>query len=454
MDLFQKLREIDHSSVAQIIPMYSAVVEFIRFNLFDFKAVTARGESEWCPAHYLAVVLRGSDPADVQIFDLGEADLIDSMVAQFRSHITHEADYGGSRGLGALADEQDELEAQTLHGLNLQYQVFKPLKRTLQGCRHLIFAPDGDLTRLPFEILPTGDNRYLIDDFEISYLSTVRDLLRFGLKRTFQPNESILIADPDFNLGSDMVDEGQIAKGTHSRALMSSIGPAKQLPATRTEGKRIGDMLQIRPWFEGDALEARVKSCRSPRILHLATHGFFLADQQRNLNRNSRGLGAVGWQSGFAADSLLESNIENPLLRSGLVLAGFNTWLKGENPPEEAEDGILTAEDVTGLNLLATDLVVLSACETGLGEIRTGEGVFGLRRAFILAGAKTLVMSLWGVPDQETQELMEEFYRRVLAGQSRAGALREAQLMIREKHPDPFFWGAFICQGDPSPMDS
>ncbi|GAH33692.1 unnamed protein product, partial [marine sediment metagenome] len=115
-------------------------------------------------------------------------------------------------------------------------------------------------------------------------------------------------------------------------------------------------------------------------------------------------------------------------------------------------DGILTAEDVSGLDLLATGLVVLSACETGLGEIRTGEGVFGLRRAFVLAGAKTLVMSLWKVPDQETQELMEDFYRRVLQGKSRADALREAQLAIRTNHPDPLYWGAFICQGDPSPL--
>jgi CHAT domain-containing protein len=102
--------------------------------------------------------------------------------------------------------------------------------------------------------------------------------------------------------------------------------------------------------------------------------------------------------------------------------------------------------------LLATDPVVLSACETGLGEVRTGEGVFGLRRAFVLAGARTLVMSLWKVPDAQTQELMEDFYRRILAGQPRADALRQAQLALRAKHPDPFYWGAFICQGEPGPL--
>ena len=140
------------------------------------------------------------------------------------------------------------------------------------------------------------------------------------------------------------------------------------------------------------------------------------------------------------------------MLRSGLALAGVNSWLKGGSPPGEAEDGLLTAEDVSGLDLLDTDLVVLSACETGLGEIHVGEGVFGLRRAFVLAGAKTLVMSLWKVPDQQTQELMVDFYGRILAGRARADALREAQLALKAKYPDPLYWGAFICQGNPGPL--
>jgi len=110
------------------------------------------------------------------------------------------------------------------------------------------------------------------------------------------------------------------------------------------------------------------------------------------------------------------------------------------------------AEDAAGLDLLDTDLVVLSACETGLGEVSVGEGVFGLRRAFVLAGARTLVMSLWKVPDEQTQELMEDFYHRMLGTdgkppQPRAEALRDAQLAVKARHPQPFYWGAFICQG-------
>jgi hypothetical protein len=187
----------------------------------------------------------------------------------------------------------------------------------------------------------------------------------------------------------------------------------------------------------------------------VATHGFFLPDQEQVPNASSHGQGLDFEEFSGATDGLARLSgpmMENPMLRSGLALAGANTWLKGGSPPDEAEDGLLTAEDVTGLDLLATELVVLSACQTGLGKIHVGEGVFGLRRAFVLAGAKTLVMSLWKVPDEQTQELMVDFYQRLMAGEGRAEALRQAQLAMKAKYPDPFYWGAFICQGDPSPL--
>src|SRR5262249_18973247 len=155
----------------------------------------------------------------------------------------------------------------------------------------------------------------------------------------------------------------------------------------------------VKPWLADAVLEGRLKAVRSPRILHLATHGFFLSDEHRDPEDGR------AWVAGEALGRLSGVRLENPLLRSGLALAGANTWLRRKRPPAEAEDGLLTAEDVTGMDLGATELVVLSACETGLGEVQVGEGVFGLRRAFALAGARTLVMSLWKVPDQQTQEL-------------------------------------------------
>jgi len=282
-----------------------------------------------------------------------------------------------------------------------------------------------------------------------------------------------VIADPDFDLGPKVERGGffsklfgrrakedtksafpgqkdQSAPGRRSRDFNANQWHFGRLPATRVEGVQIGRLLGVSPWLQTDALEARLKQRRSPRILHLATHGFFLADQERDPNKEARAFGALSGDLGRLSGPLPE----NPLLRSGLALAGANAWLNERPLPPEAEDGLLTAEDVSGLDLLDTELVVLSACETGLGEIRTGEGVFGLRRAFVLAGAKTLVMSLWKVPDDATRALMVDFYHRLLAGEGKADALRNAQQTLRAKpeYADPYFWGAFICQGDPGPL--
>ena len=186
----------------------------------------------------------------------------------------------------------------------------------------------------------------------------------------------------------------------------------------------------------------------SPRILHLATHGFFLTDQQFESLTGQRRLQ-------FEDEPLpADMRIENPLLRSGLALAGANIGLKSGKI--EGSDGLLTAEEVLGLRLQGTELVVLSACNTGTGEVKTGEGVYGLRRAFVQAGAKGLVMSMWPVPDEETKELMEVFYRHVSGGKmSRSEALRQAalhQMQVAEERygrAHPLFWGAFVYLGEP-----
>jgi CHAT domain-containing protein len=266
-----------------------------------------------------------------------------------------------------------------------------------------------------------------------------RDVLRFEVEPSVESRPPLIAADPDFDLGS--ASEGaSSAEGV----------PFERLHGTREEGERIAAILGTEPLLEDRVLETMIKDCGSPQILHVATHGFFLPSSPKDPNEEWLDLGIIG---SLGSDGLSRlSQVENPLLRSGLALAGANTFLEGAGLPEEAEDGLLTAEDVTGMDLLATELVVLSACETGLGEVNVGEGVYGLRRAFVLAGARTLVMSLWKVPDKQTQELMENFYRRLLEGQPRAEALREAQLAMKERYPDPLYWGAIICQGDPDPL--
>lgn len=452
MNLEKKLRDVDRQVVAFALPENSALVEFVRYGMYDCRAVASRGEREWQPSRYVAFVLPAGRPDSVAMIDLGEADGIDRMIATFRSAITGTSDSRGSRDLGAVHPAQPA-SASLDAGLELRARLFDPLRPALSGCVRLFIAPDGDVSRLPLEVLPGANGDRLIDTYWISYLGAGRDAARLSLPSAPSKQPAIVIADPDFDFGQG-APAGNLppsSQGRQSREFNRSSIEFGRLPGTRVEGNRISAMLAVEPWLDAGALEKRLKACVSPRILHLATHGFFLSDQRGDGEKGSRGLGAIADTEGALAPGF-GIDLENPLLRSGLALSGANTWSRGGTPPEDAEDGILTAEDVAGLNLTGTEMAVLSACETGLGEIRTGEGVFGLRRAFVLAGARTLVMSLWKVPDEQTQELMEGFYRRALAGQPRAQALRDAQIALKAAYPDPLYWGAFICQGDPGPL--
>jgi tetratricopeptide (TPR) repeat protein len=461
MNLERKLRAADHRAVALALPEGVALVEFVRFRVFDFHAVHARGEQPWQLNRYVAFVLRAGAPDDVRMIDLGQAEPIDLLIADFRAGII-DAVRGRDMTPSMQAEVPPPAATEGL-GTRLRAAVFDRLMPALGGYTRLLIAPDGGLTRLPFEILPRDDGGRLIDAYRISYLSCGRDTLRLGVPASDPPTSALLFADPDFDLeanGRSVPDPVTTARAAGRRSRDLDRGRDAyhfdRLPGTRAEGERVAALLGVRPALGAAATEGRLKAeCRSPRILHLATHGFFLPDQQPELRDMAPGLGGdpIGWAAqGFGAGRLSGPGMENPMLRSGLALAGANSWLKAGHPPEEAEDGLLTAEDVTSLDLLATELVVLSACETGLGRVHVGEGVFGLRRAFVLAGARTLVMSLWKVPDEQTQQLMVNFYQLLRAGEGRAEALRHAQLDLKAKHPEPFYWGAFICQGDPSPL--
>ncbi len=438
MDLRRRLADVGRRAVVEALPSGTALVEFLRFDPRDF-AAGAR-----LPARYLAFVLQAGDRDSVRMVDLGEASEIDRLITEVRGELT-----GRSRARTGPAA-----------GARLRQAVFDPLLPVLAGRRRLLLAPDGDLARLPFEVLPQGRGEYLIDRYEISYLATARDLLRLTAAVPVPGGEPVVVAAPDFDCGDASGDDPPAAGPGLST---STAQPFAELPGTREEGCRVADLLarhcgiEVRPWLGAAALERPLKEVRSPWILHLATHGFFLPDVPSAAGPwpaegALRGLGRAGGSDGMTAARLLVPPRVNPLLRSGLALAGANWKAGGFVPPPAAEDGILTAEDVTGLRLEGTQMVVLSACKTGLGEHRVGEGVFGLRRSFVLAGARTLVISLWNVPDEATRELMERFYRRVLAGEPRAVALRRSQLEIKQRHPHPFFWGAFICQGEPGPL--
>jgi CHAT domain-containing protein/tetratricopeptide (TPR) repeat protein len=431
--LEQRLLAADRRAVAAALPPGAALVEFVRFNLFDFLAIPGRGEDPWKPARYLAFVVRPETPDAVRLIDLGEANEIDRLVRAFRADLAGAE--AGSRGMAVLDDDAPAAPAVPGTGVKLRQRVVDPLVRAVAGAGHLVLAPDGELAVVPFEVLPGKDGRPLIEDYRFSYLAVGRDLLRAQAGRG-EPGPPLVIAGPDFDLGATApAAPRRPRRAGPLRDLARAARRFSPLPGTLAEGREVAARLGVKPALGQAAVEARLKKAASPRVLHVATHGFFLPERRADPGGKLRGVGA-----------------ENPLLRSGLAFAGANTWLAGGKTPAWAGDGLLTAEEVTGLDLLGTELVVLSACETGLGEVRAGEGVFGLRRAFQLAGAQTVVMSLWKVPDEPTRELMAGFYRRLLEGLPRAEALRQAQLELKTRYPDPRTWGAFICQGNPGPL--
>jgi CHAT domain-containing protein len=225
------------------------------------------------------------------------------------------------------------------------------------------------------------------------------------------------------------------------------------LEGTKLEADTIAPLLpNVTLLTQSQATENALKQLQSPSILHIATHGFFLQDVECIPASDTRGDSFstpativpeyVGKRKQVCRPT--PSNTENPLLRSGLALAGFNPRTSGK------EDGVLTALEAAGLNLYGTQLVVLSACETGLGDVNNGEGVYGLRRAFVTAGAESQLMSLWKVDDYGTSELMSLYYKRLQNGEGRGEALRQVQLEMMQApaYQHPYYWASFIFSGD------
>ena len=430
--LQRKVSRADAASVSRALPAKSALVEFARINIFDFKA--SGGDDPWQPPRYVAfLLLAGNDqPA---LVDLGSADGIDRAVTDFKK---------------AVSNLKDKTGAQTVTaGKRLYQSVFAPLKSRLAGVERLFLSPDGNLNLIPFETLSDESGRFLIQDYTINYLSAGRDALAFGQNGSGQgAGKVVLFGDPDFDLSNDRKRQVLTSMGLPEPVPTTTVRSVdlrgfnfSRLKGTREEVEAIAGLFgsgQVETYLGPQALEEVLRNLVQPKILHLATHGFFLSDVQ--LRR------ITGRQKGKAGDGYV-----NPLVRSGLALAGANRALSGGGA-----DGIVTAEKVLGLKLRGAELVVLSACETGLGEVKSGEGVFGLRRAFTQAGVKGMVMSMWSVPDQETKELMLGFYSRINKdGLDRAQALRLAALdqmeTVKQRYgsPNPFFWGAFVYLGQP-----
>jgi len=422
--------DISSSTLSSVLTARSVVLEFLKYN---GHCPGSRGEGSASPSesYVVATLVPGGE---VSLFDLGDAAAIDSLI-----EIYHDA---------MSMAQQDHLTGHRQEALSkyidvssrLYDRIVGPIRQSLAGKETVYVVGDGQINLVPFETLVGSSNRYLIEDHQFLYLTSARDLIKPG--RGIHTRHAIVVAHPDYMsdacpeampsaLGSGLATRGD----SHSPECLGNM--FSPLPTTRQEGAKVAEILKRRGDYtvtlleSAQAQEAVVKfPDEVPRVLHLATHAYFCSEADRDA-------------------------MTNPLVRSGLILAGANRTIGGLDEDDGAgEDGILTALEASGLNLVGTELVVISACQTGIGEVRNGEGVFGLRRAFQHAGAESMITSMFSIPDESTAVLMERFYENWLSGMNKSTALRNASLSLLEdrrrcgQSEHPLFWGGFVLVGD------
>lgn len=439
----QQSRRADADSVSRALPPGAAVLEIGWYKVFNYHP---QGRPKaWLEPRYVAFVFRPGRQAPKRV-DLGPAEKIDQAVLAFRDaiRVTH----GAFRGLDvspmrqeAKVKARDEViaAARRLHDL-----VFSPIQPSLGDADHVLISPETFLTIVPFEAMVAPDGRFLVERYAFSYLVAGRDVLRM---RPADPKAegAVILADPDFEALPATDSAPSVVTGS-SEPPRGLVGTRfDRLPGTAEEAARVAELLGVpaeKVLRGAGATKAALLSLpHPPRVLHVATHGFFLRD---TLSSDAATRPAEGSRAGVFGPG---AHLTDPLLGTGLALAGANVC--------EAGDGLLTALEVAGMSLQGTELVVLSACETGRGVLEIGQGVFGLPRAFFQAGARSLVNSLWKVPDRETAELMECLYAAWRDGKGKAPSLRQAQLemirRLREKSDGfahPFFWAGFVLLGE------
>jgi len=429
-----------------LVPKDAALVEIVKYRPPKAQPKFNDWWDEW---HYAAAVFKPN--GNPQWVALGKADKIDASVARLRN---------------ALADKN---AAQRVDVTNAQQasrvvdqQVMAKIRPLLGNAKHLLISADGELNLVPFEALRDETGQYLINRYQFSYLTSGRDLLQIADSRKNPQKHrqnSIILADPDYGELETQRERGSSVPSPPSKKGRSTNNvdtlSFNQLEGTRREAEAIkAEVLpDARLLMDGAATETALKQIQSPNLLLIATHGFFLTNTDKFSAPPSIQSGdGVGSASEVSQQQVLK--IENPLLRSGLALAGVNQR-NNKDRPARSDDGILTALEVAGLDLRGTQLVVLSACETGVGEAKVGDGVYGLRRALVIAGAQSQVLSLWKVDDNATKDLMVSYFTKMVKeGKGRHGALQETKrdMLKNPKYQHPYYWASFIPSGDWTPL--
>lgn len=374
--------DVSYDQLQNSLTSGQAIVEMIQFPVYENYLTPTSA--------YAAFIIRKGDKRPILVKLDDEGNLDKKYYAVYKNLIR------------LKADDQYSYE-----------NFWKPVQQQLEPVSTVFFCPDGVYNQVNVATLKAEDGTFILEKQNTILKSNPKDLLVSKAGKSAN-KEAFLLGFPTY--GSD-----QIASLPGTRAEVESI-----------KASLLSARLNVEMNLQKEASEIAIKRVKNPRIMHIATHGFFLEDKDA-------GKGVFGVEINSAA--------ENPLLRSGLILAGAagtQSSYTGQSFEEE-DNGILTAYEAVNLDLTSTDLVVLSACETGKGDIQSGEGVYGLQRAFAIAGADKLIMSLWKVDDEATQQLMSDFYRNWTASNmSPEEAFRKAQLNLASTYESPYYWGAFV----------
>ncbi|WP_269609270.1 CHAT domain-containing protein [Prochlorococcus marinus] len=422
-------RIVEVSDIANVLSKDSVLIEFQKYRPFKFdQPRDALEVKNWGKPLYQALILKPN--GEIHSINLGFAKSIDIKIQE-----------------ALQASEEIQVNAQALWA-EVGDLVIEPLANVIGNIETLFISPDGELNRIPFAALSSSKNNKLLgEEVNLRLLTTGRELLDLQEEYNLTNQTSLVVANPSFNLISDLSndeisDETILASQKRSGDLGSSTWDS--LPGTVQEGQSIAQLTNGRLLMKSQATVLAVQESYSPKILHIASHSYFLMnDKNKDENITSMFIGQTS-SNQFSVN-------ENSLLRSGIVLAGANQ--PDLNPQD---DGYLTALEVTKLDWQGTELAVISGCESGQGDIQSGEGVYGLKRAIAVAGARSSLLSLWEVDDRATASFMTSFYQKLKDGEGRADALANTQKEFRNHsipgYRHPYVWAAFQLSGDWRPI--
>jgi CHAT domain-containing protein/tetratricopeptide (TPR) repeat protein len=415
-------------TLAELIPEKSVLVEYLRFSYID-------ASTEERSSRYVAVVL--AESSNPRFVGLGEAEEIDGFIDDYAQHMAY---------VGSRSDRPSDSDAVWYGRISesIYSSVWEPIEGVAVGSEMVLVAPDGALNLLSFGSLKGDQDTYLVESVRFHYLTAGRDLAK--LIGEVKPGRGLLaMGDPDYG-GIDyepvmLAQRGRLPACDEFKELRFRRLPGFRREIEVVEAAWLGQSREpAKAYLDAAATEEHFKA-KAPgnRAIHIATHGYFLGRQCGSLNRQ-----------GFGVQDRHYTKT-NPLLLSGLALAGANLTTSGR-VKAEGEDGILTAYEVSALDLRGTKLVVLSACESALGKVEEGEGTFGLRRAFHMAGANTVISTLWKIPDQITAEMMGELYsdlqRPTVEALQSVQVNRISTLRANGQSDHPYYWGAFTATGN------